>query len=104
VADALVLTPISHHGVNSSSVCSFPTLPDAPTVPFDELVIQADDTRKSGCHDPIGLLAFYGSRVRPGHVPEVNNIDVAPTLLTTLGVPVPPAMKGRIFSEAFLQS
>jgi hypothetical protein len=104
VADALVLTPISHHGVNGSSVCSFPTLPEAPLVPFDELVIQADDTRKSGCHDPVGLLAFYGSAVREGHFPEVNNVDVAPTLLTLMHVPVPEIMKGHTFTETILRS
>jgi hypothetical protein len=104
VADAIVLTPISHHGVNGSTVCTFPTLPDAPQVPFNELVTQADDTRKSGCHDPVGMLAFYGAAVRPGLYPTINNVDAAPTLLNLLGVAVPAAMKGKDVSKAFLRS
>jgi hypothetical protein len=104
VADAIVLTPISHHGVNESSVCTFPTLPGAPSAPFNELVLQADDTRKSGCHDPVGMLAFYGAPVRPGSFPAINNVDVAPTLLHMLGVAVPPIMKGKDVSAAVLRN
>jgi hypothetical protein len=103
VADAIVLTPISHHGVDESSICSFPTLPGAPSIPFGELVIQADDTRKSGCHDPVGMLAFYGAPVRRGSFPTINNVDVAPTLLNLLGVAAPKAMKGKDVSDSLLQ-
>jgi hypothetical protein len=104
VADAIVLTPISHHGVNETSMCTFQTLPGAPSVPFRELVIQADDTRKSGCHDPVGMLAFYGAPVRPGQFPMINNVDVAPTLLNLLGVAVPESMKGKDVSETLLRN
>jgi hypothetical protein len=31
-----------------------------------------------------------------------GNVDLAPTLLTMLGVAVPPSMEGRVLSEAFL--
>jgi hypothetical protein len=104
VADALVLTPISHHGVDENSRCTFPTLPGEPSLAFGELVVQADETRKSGCHDPVGLLAFYGAGVRPGPLPAVNNIDVAPTLLRLLGVPAPAAMRGKDFSGSVLRN
>jgi predicted AlkP superfamily phosphohydrolase/phosphomutase len=102
VADSIVLTPMSHHGVGGDSVCCFPTLAGTATLPFHELAVQADDTRKSGCHDPIGMLAFYGTPVRTGHLPQVNNIDVAPTLLALLGVPAPPFMRGRVFANEVL--
>jgi hypothetical protein len=104
VADAIVLTPISHHGLGETSVCNFPTLPGALSVPFDELVIQGDETRKSGCHDPVGMLVFYGAAVRPGPFPEINNLDVAPTLLTLLGLPLLPAMQGRSVTETILRA
>jgi hypothetical protein len=101
VKDEINLTPVSHHGVGPESVCTFPTLNGAPALPFKELVIQADETRKSGCHDPVGMLAFYGPSVRPGYFNDINNIDVAPTLLTLMGLAVPPYMKGRVVEEAF---
>jgi hypothetical protein len=101
VQGSLVLTPISHHGVGAGCQCNFPTLPGSPVYPFGELVVQADDTRKSGCHDPVGLLAFYGTPVRPGPFADMNNLDVAPTLLTLMGLPVPPYMTGRVAAEAF---
>jgi hypothetical protein len=101
VEDAVVLTPISHHGTGSGSRCAFPTLPGSPTFAFDELMIQADETRKSGCHDPVGLLAFYGPSVRPGPFKDINNLDVAPTLLTVLGLEVPTYMKGHAATEPF---
>jgi hypothetical protein len=104
VKDAIVLTPISHHGLGSSLTCNFPTLPNAPSVPFDDMVIQADDTRKSGAHDPIGMLAFYGQAVRSGPFTQINNVDVAPTLLNILGVPVPPAMQGKDVSDTVLRT
>jgi arylsulfatase A-like enzyme len=95
-----VLTPISHHGVDETCRCSFPDLPGAPVVPFERLVVQADDTRKSGSHHPIGLLAFWGKSIRRGiEFGTVHNIDVAPTLLTLLGIPVPEYMAGRIFVD-----
>jgi hypothetical protein len=99
VDDTVVVTPVSHHGVDETCRCSFPTLPGAPVVPFGDLTVQADDTRKSGSHHPVGLLGFYGRRVRRGaEVGQVNNLDVAPTLLSLLGLPIPEYMTGRAFA------
>jgi hypothetical protein len=102
--DTVVITPISHHGLGELERCTFPTLPGAPSVPFNELVIQADDTRKSGSHHPTGLLAFYGKPVKPGDFGQVNNIDIAPTLLTLLGVETPSHMAGRDFAGQVLNA
>jgi len=100
VDDTIVLTPISHHGLDSGTICTFPTLEGVPTFRFDELVLQAEDTRKSGCHDPVGMIAFYGPNIRHGlDLGQINTLDIAPTLLTLLGLPVPAHMKGRIWAE-----
>jgi predicted AlkP superfamily phosphohydrolase/phosphomutase len=102
VKDCMVVTPLSRPDVGPGTVCSFPTLPGAPTFPFEQLFVQADDTRKSGCHDPLGMFAFYGGPSVPGKdVGQVNNMDLAPTFLTLLGIPVPAVMKGHAISEAF---
>ena len=82
---------------------SFPTLPGSPVVPFGELTVQADETRKSGSHHPVGLLAFRGRRVRRGvEFGQVNNLDVAPTVLSLLGLPAPEYMTGRNFAGEIL--
>jgi hypothetical protein len=100
VEDTIVVTPVSHHGLDSNTTCSFPTLEGAPTFPFDELVLQAEDTRKSGCHDPIGMIAFYGPGIpHELDLGQINTLDVAPTVLTLLGLPVPSYMKGRVWTE-----
>ena len=103
VQDAVVVTPISHHGIGPGMTCTFPSLPGVPSLPFEQMVVQADDTRKSGCHDPVGLLAFYGRPSPAGlEFGTVNNLDVAPTLLKLLGLDVPAHMKGQAI-EAVLQ-
>jgi len=57
---------------------------------------------KSGCHHPKGMMMLYGPGITPGgHIPNCSNLDIAPTLLTLLGLPVPDEMKGQILSEAF---
>lgn len=57
---------------------------DAPTV-------------KQGMHHIDGLLAFYGAGVRSGvQLPNCTNLDVAPTLLALMEVPVPAVMEGQV--------
>jgi hypothetical protein len=103
VQDAVVVTPISHHGIGPGTTCTFPSLPGAPSLPFEQMVVQADDTRKSGCHDPVGMLAFYGGSSPAGlDFGRVNTLDVAPTLLKLMGLAVPAFMNGQVI-EAVLQ-
>jgi hypothetical protein len=103
VKDCIVLTPVSHHGLGEMTSCCFPSLGGAPSLPFEELVIQADETRKSGCHDPTGMLSLYGPPIRRGeYLGEVNNLDIAPTLLSIMGLPVPAYMNGRVLQGAFI--
>ena len=57
---------------------------------------------KTGCHDPRGVMLLYGPGIRRGeHISDCNNLDIAPTLLTLLGLPVPHEMGGRVLAEAF---
>jgi hypothetical protein len=53
-------------------------------------------TVKQGMHHIDGMLAFWGKQVQPGKQQPCTNLDVAPTLLALLGVPVPAAMPGRV--------
>ncbi len=59
--------------------------------------------RHSGDHRLDGMLALHGPGVfRPGATPErASVIDVAPTVLHALGMPVPDDMDGRVLEECF---
>jgi hypothetical protein len=49
-----------------------------------------------------GLLLLHGPGLRPGLVVQgAALVDVAPTVLALLGVPIPAAMDGRVLSAAF---
>lgn len=66
-------------------------------VPLAALFATDTPTVKQGMHHIDGLLMFYGHGVRRGvRLPDCTNLDVAPTLLSLLGVPVPDAMHGQV--------
>jgi hypothetical protein len=59
-------------------------------------------TGLSGHHRPDGMVILSGAGVRPGtHLENANILDLAPTLLHALSVPVPHDLDGRVLSEAF---
>lgn len=101
--DTIVLTPIKRHGLDSETRCVFPTVPGSPEFPFAELVVREDATRKSGCHDPVGMLAFHGAGVRKGfHLDgQVHIMDIAPTILSRLEIEIPARMRGAVLDEMF---
>jgi hypothetical protein len=69
---------------------------------FDELFVTDDPTPKEGVHHPQGVLALWGRGIRRGvEIRHTTNLDIAPTILTLLGVPVPSIMQGRILSGAW---
>jgi len=56
----------------------------------------------SGCHRMHGVLMAAGPNVRPGAVLKGTQIiDLAPTILYRMGVPVPDNMDGRVLTELF---
>jgi predicted AlkP superfamily phosphohydrolase/phosphomutase len=56
----------------------------------------------AGSHRPVGVLMAAGRGVRRGaEAAEVSILDVAPTLLYALGLPVPEEMEGRVLEEVF---
>ncbi len=76
------------------------TLPDGSTVPFETFLRMRADY--SGVHHEDGIILLAGPGVREGGAIEGADLyDVAPTILTTLGVPPSREMEGRVLSEAF---
>jgi Type I phosphodiesterase / nucleotide pyrophosphatase len=61
-----------------------------------------DATPKEGHHDPMGLMIMTGAGVRKGsQLKECSTLDIAPTILHLIGLPIPSYMKGRVLEEAF---
>lgn len=64
------------------------------TVPFTHLGRRLGRTR-SAMHDERGVLLLKGDGIKRGaRLPEVRLVDIAPTLLTAAGLPVPAGLDG----------
>ena len=101
LGDDLTVNLKFHEETGEQSRCFFPHRKTDGEFPYSDLVYDTG-LMKSGCHDPKGMLMLYGPGiVAGGRIAEANNLDIAPTLLTLLGLPVPEEMKGRVLSEAF---
>jgi predicted AlkP superfamily phosphohydrolase/phosphomutase len=67
----------------------------APLAPMPEGYVE-------GRHHPRGIFAAFGPLIEPGRtLPDVSIVDVAPTLLYALDLPVPADMTGRVVERAF---
>jgi hypothetical protein len=79
--------------------CVFPVTDR--TVKMRDLAAEKDASAKQGYHEQAGVLFMAGPGVRVGaSIGECSTLDIAPTLLTLLGLPVPGHMKGRVLEEA----
>lgn len=69
------------------------------SVPADRIFV----TRTfSGAHDIRGVWMLAGPMIAENHdLPDARLVDVAPTLLYALGLPVSREIEGRVFEEAF---
>jgi hypothetical protein len=100
VEDSITVNLRPYVETSETSRCYFPHL-ENNSLPYEDIVYNTGKI-KSGCHDPKGVMMLYGSGIkRGGYIPQSNNLDVAPTLLTLLGLSVPAEMNGRILAEAF---
>ncbi|HWT03695.1 MAG TPA: hypothetical protein VN256_25830 [Pyrinomonadaceae bacterium] len=101
VENSLTVTLRHYDETSEESRCVFPHKGDDNSFRFEDLVYGTGMV-KSGCHDPVGVMMLYGPGVRSGaRLNDCTNLDIAPTLLTLLGLPVPEEMTGRVLSEAF---
>ena len=59
----------------------------------------------TGCHRMDGVLVMSGPGIKTGErLPDASIMDVAPTVLYTMGLPVPDDMDGVVFQDAFEDS
>ncbi|HSL24255.1 MAG TPA: alkaline phosphatase family protein [Vicinamibacterales bacterium] len=75
------------------------------TVPKRLLAQLLGDVRMSGTHEraPDGFLLAYGARVRSGKLQRGAVVDVAPTILYYLGLPVGRDMDGFARTDLFVK-
>ena len=101
VENSLTVTLRHYDETSEESRCVFPHRAKQNSFRFEDLVYGTGMV-KSGCHDPTGMMMLYGQGIRRGaRIGDCTNLDIAPTLLTLLGLPVPEYMKGRVLREAF---
>ena len=55
-----------------------------------------------GSHTMDGILVASGAMVRPGPIVGARLVDLFPTILAWLGVPIPSITDGRVLKEAFV--
>ena len=55
----------------------------------------------NACHRLNGVLIMNGRPLLQGKVIKTNIMDLAPTILYTMGLPVPEDMDGKVLTEAF---
>jgi len=69
---------------------------------FDELFRGYGDTNKEGMHDPMGMFLLSGPGISRGlEIKGSTTLDIAPTVLALMGIPIPDAMMGRPLVEAW---
>jgi hypothetical protein len=103
VGTAVTGTLIRSDSLSEDSRLVFPLTPSQPSVRYGDLVYMTGHV-KSGCHDPKGMIVFYGAGVPAGkQLGSCNNLDIAPTIFTLLGEPVPPGMKGRVLEAGLAE-
>jgi hypothetical protein len=87
-------------GIEPESPCVFPDA-GGRRIAFGQFCAVEDATPKEGYHDPVGLVLLRGSGIRRGaRLGDCTNLDLAPTMLHLLGLPIPAHMKGRVLEEA----
>lgn len=102
--ELLTVTPYGMASLADEIRYFFPDAPNARAEGYliDELFATDAPTPKEAMHDPASVFCLWGSGIRAGvDIPQTTTLDIAPTLLTLLGIPVPKAMTGRALSEAW---
>jgi hypothetical protein len=100
VGDSITVTLKHYDETDEDSRCFFPYRKEDNSYRFEDLVYGTGMV-KSGCHDPKGMMILYGRGIRRNaQISDCTNLDVAPTLLNLLGLPIPAEMSGRVLCEA----
>jgi len=62
-------------------------------------------SKMRGTHQKDGVLYAYGKRIKPGfQAPNAEIYDLVPTVLQSMGLPLPHAFDGRVLHELFIEN
>ena len=68
----------------------------------DGNLVQYQSDQPDGCHYPDGILFASGPGIRRKvRLPAANVVDVMPTVLYSLGLPIPNDLDGKVLEELF---
>lgn len=99
-AENITATLKTYDEVNENSRSYFPHLNENNSYRYEDLVHNTGLV-KSGCHDPKGMMILYGRDIKSGgQIDKCNTLDIAPTMLSLLKLPIPAVMEGRVLVEA----
>lgn len=103
VGEILTITPRGLAKLDGNTRYTFPIEGGADrSFVFDELFRGYGDTPKEGMHDPKGMLLLHGPGIERGlFIENTTDLDIAPTVLSLMGIPVPEVMTGRVLGEAW---
>lgn len=73
-------------------------LPDETVLNLDRIISRFDD--RTGTHSRNGIIVLSGPGIRRGLVRAASILDVAPTILALLGMPMAADQPGRWLAEA----
>jgi hypothetical protein len=95
-----VVLLVSDHGFQASGIVPKPV----SRAEFAELKAEARAAGtvavgQSGKHHPDGVLVAWGPGIAHAAGLRVRQIDIAPTVLALLGLPVPEDLPGRVLTE-----
>jgi len=60
-------------------------------------------SKKSGLHLMNGVLIARGPAIRPGQIKRARIIDLAPTILYSMGMGIPESMDGLVLTNIFTE-
>lgn len=56
-----------------------------------------------GDHAPNGILYMYGKNIKPNHKIDASVVDIVPTILAAMNIPIPTIIDGRVITEVFIK-
>jgi predicted AlkP superfamily phosphohydrolase/phosphomutase len=100
-SDQVVHGPYAHRSPDLHVVMDNHQTIAFPLFATDRHIVTRQIRGDSGCHRPHGIFIARGPEIRPGETVEGAHImDLAPTILHLMKLPVPDDMDGRVLSEA----
>ncbi|MBK8257475.1 MAG: alkaline phosphatase family protein [Polyangiaceae bacterium] len=102
--EILTVTPYGMASLDGEVRYTFPDAPHAAAsgYPLEELFATDVPTPKEAMHHPESVMLMWGKDLRAGvNLPETSTLDIAPTILKLMGIPVPSIMQGRALEEAW---